>query len=287
MPALLTFHVLVIVDDFSRECLALVTAARCPVAGLPLEFDRVVEFRGKPLQIVSDNSTELTSHAAGSQGDLPLHNSVAKWLGKTTPLRNGCRMLFGYARVSKSDDQDPAAQLRELKAAGCRKILQERASGGRWDRPELHRLLDQLREGDTVVVWKLDRLSRSLKDTLTILDRIDAAGASFRSLTEAIDTTGPVGRMMMQMLGAFAEFERAMIRERTRIGLASARADGRTGGRKPKLTPPQRAEILAMLETGRRSAAAIARLFCVHPATVSRLAAHARSGISQAQPLPQ
>ena len=147
-------------------------------------------------------------------------------------------MLFGYARVSRSDDQDPAAQVRALEAAGCRKVLKEAASGGRWDRPELHRLLDQLREGDVVVVWKLDRLSRSLKDTLAILERVEAAGAGFRSLTEAVDTTGPAGRMMMQMLGAFAEFERAMIRERTRAGLAAARAQGRTGGRRPKLTSP-------------------------------------------------
>jgi DNA invertase Pin-like site-specific DNA recombinase len=186
-------------------------------------------------------------------------------------------MLLGYARVSKSDDQDPAAQVRALEAAGCRKVLREAASGGRWGRPELHRLLDQLREGDVVVVWKLDRLSRSLKDTLAILERVEAAGAGFRSLTEAVDTTGPAGRMMMQMLGAFAEFERAMIRERTRAGLAAARAQGRIGGRRPKLTPPQRAEALAMLEEGRKSAAEVARLFGVHPATVSRLAARARN----------
>ncbi|HKM72441.1 MAG TPA: recombinase family protein, partial [Stellaceae bacterium] len=140
-------------------------------------------------------------------------------------------MLLGYARVSKADDQDTAAQVGTLKAAGCRRVYEERASGGRWDRPELRRLLDQLREGDTLVVWKLDRLSRSLKDLLHILEKIDAAGANFRSLTEAIDTSGAAGRMMMQMLGCFAEFERAMVRERTRAGLQAARARGRTGGR--------------------------------------------------------
>src|SRR5438128_9815258 len=117
-------------------------------------------------------------------------------------------MLIGYARVS-TNDQETATQVAALKAAGCERIYREKASGGRWDRPELHRLLDQLREGDVVVVWKLDRLSRSLKDTLAILERVEAAGAGFRSLTEAVDTTGPAGRMMMQMLGAFAEFERA------------------------------------------------------------------------------
>src|ERR671932_338638 len=100
-------------------------------------------------------------------------------------------MLLGYARVSKADDQDTAAQVGALKAAGCKRVFEEKASGGRWDRPELHRLLDQLRPGDTLVVWKLDRLSRSLKDLLHILEKIEAAGAGFRSLTEAIDTSGP------------------------------------------------------------------------------------------------
>ena len=128
-----------------------------------------------------------------------------------------------------------------------------------------------------VVVWKLDRLSRSSTTRRPSSSGSKAAGAGFRSLTEAVDTTGPAGRMMTQMLGAFAEFERAMIRERTRAGLAAARAQGRTGGRRPKLTPPQRAEALAMLEEGRKSAAEVARLFGVHPATVSRLAARARN----------
>ena len=125
--------------------------------------------------------------------------------------------LLGYARVSKGDEQSNAVQAKALSAAGCRRIFEEAASGGRWDRPELHRMLDQLREGDVVVVWKLDRLSRSLKDVLHIMERIGEAGAGFRSITEAIDTTTPAGRMMMQMIGSFAEFERAMIRERTSI----------------------------------------------------------------------
>jgi DNA invertase Pin-like site-specific DNA recombinase len=182
-------------------------------------------------------------------------------------------MLLGYARVSKSDDQDPRAQVRVLKHAGCKRIFEEIASGGRWDRPELHRLLDQLREGDVLVVWKLDRLTRSLKDLLLLLERVEAAGAGFRSLTENIDTTLPAGRMLMQMLGAFAEFERAMIRERTRSGLAAARAKGRAGGRRPKLTADQRREVIAMVNSGAKSAADAARLFKVHPATISRVLA--------------
>jgi DNA invertase Pin-like site-specific DNA recombinase len=185
-------------------------------------------------------------------------------------------MLLGYARVSKAGDQDTAAQVGALKAAGCARVYEDTASGGRWDRPELHRLLDQLRDGDALVVWKLDRLSRSLKDLLHVLERIDATKASFRSLTEAIDTSGPAGRMMMQMLGCFAEFERAMLRERTRAGLKAAREQGRIGGRRPTLMPHQRTEILGMLAAGRTSAE-VARIFRVHRATIGRIASEARA----------
>ena len=114
--------------------------------------------------------------------------------------------LLGYARVSRGDDQTNAMQAKALRQAGCRRIFEEAASGGRWDRPELQRMLDHLREGDTVVVWKLDRLSRSLNDLLFLMECIAAAGAGFCSLTERIDTTTAGGRMMMQMVGAFAEY---------------------------------------------------------------------------------
>ena len=181
-------------------------------------------------------------------------------------------MIFGYARVSKSDDQNTETQVGVLRAAGCERIYEETASGGRWNRPELHRLLDQLRAGDTLVVWKLDRLSRSLKDLLHILERIDNAQATFRSLTEAIDTSGAAGRMMMQMLGSFAEFERTMVRERTKAGLENARRHGRAGGRQSKLTSEQKQEVISLLEDG-RSASDVARLFRVHRSTISRLVA--------------
>jgi len=181
-------------------------------------------------------------------------------------------MLIGYARVS-TNDQETATQVAALKAAGCERTYREKASGGRWDRPELHRLLDQIRKDDVLVVWKLDRLSRSLRDVLAIMDRLSEAGAGFRSLTEAIDTTTPAGRMMMQMVGAFAEFERMMLRERTKAGLDSARRDGRIGGRPTKLSPQQQAEIVRMVSKGRKTAADAARLFKIHPATVSRLLA--------------
>ena len=158
--------------------------------------------------------------------------------------------LLGYARVSKAEDQDTAPQIEAVHAAGCQRVYEERVSGGRWDRPELHRLLDRLAPGDVLTVWKLDRLSRSLKDLLLILDKVEKAGAGFRSLTENIDSTTASGRMMMQMLGAFAEFERAMVRERTQAGLRSARAQGGQGGRQPKLSPEQQAEVLTMLNAG-------------------------------------
>jgi DNA invertase Pin-like site-specific DNA recombinase len=192
-------------------------------------------------------------------------------------------MLLGYARVSKGDDQTNALQVRALRAAGCRRIFEEAASGGRWDRPELHRLLDQLREGDVVVVWKLDRLSRSLKDVLHIMERIAVAGAGFRSLTESVDTTTPAGRMMMQMVGAFAEFERAMIRERTSAGLAAARAEGRVGGRRPKLDAAKRREVAESVISGRKTGAEMARLFGISQPTVSRIVAQHRTASPQSR----
>lgn len=188
-------------------------------------------------------------------------------------------MLIGYARVS-THDQETAAQVAALKAAGCERIFHEKASGGRWDRPELRKLLDHLRSGDVLVVWKLDRLSRSLRDVLALMEQVQDAKAGFRSLTEAVDTTTPAGRMMMQMVGAFAEFERAMLRERTKAGLESARNEGRIGGRRPKLRPQQQQEIVRMVTTGKKAAADAARLFDVHPATISRLLAQTRTGLA-------
>jgi DNA invertase Pin-like site-specific DNA recombinase len=179
-------------------------------------------------------------------------------------------MLIGYARVS-TNEQDDATQVAALEAAGCELIFREKASGGRWDRSELHRLLGQLRRGDVLVVWKLDRLSRSLKDVLSIMERIEKARAGFRSLTEVIDTTSPAGRMMMQMIGSFAEFERAMLKERTKAGLEAARKDGRIGGRRSKLKPHQQEEIVRLVRNNEKTAADAARLFNVHPATVSRV----------------
>src|SRR6202047_3113987 len=169
-----------------------------------------------------------------------------------------------------------------VKSAGCEKIFREKASGGRWDRPELLRLLDQLRKGDVLIVSRLDRLSRSLRDLLMIMERIKEAEAGFRSLTEAIDTTTAPERMMMQMVGAFAEFERAILRERTKSGLDAARKRDCIGGRRPKLRPNQQDEIVAMVTKGTKTGADAARLFNVHPATVSRILARTGTGTIRA-----
>jgi len=188
-------------------------------------------------------------------------------------------MIFGYSRVSKGEDQNTRLQLQSFKAAKVEKVFDETASGGRWDRPVLHQMIEQLRKGDIVVVWKLDRLSRSLKDLLVIIERIEKSGAGFKSLTESIDTTTPAGRMMMQMVGAFAEFEREMIRERTKAGLDAARKEGRIGGRKPKLRQDQRKDIADNVLSERKSGADMARLYNVSEATISRVVAQYRQAI--------
>ena len=158
-----------------------------------------------------------------------------------------------------------------------RRVSQKQSGASTNGREALADALRYVRKGDTIVVWKLDRLSRSLKDLLHILEKLEVVGAGFRSLTESIDTTTPAGRMMMQMVGSFAEFERAMIRERTSAGLAEARAAGRIGGRRAKLTLGQRIDVVENVLSGRRSAAEMARLYKVSEATISRTVAAGRA----------
>jgi DNA invertase Pin-like site-specific DNA recombinase len=179
-------------------------------------------------------------------------------------------MIIGYARVS-TEDQDTDLQASALRLAGCNKLYTDKASGGRSDRPALNKALEHLRPGDVFLVWKLDRLSRSLKDLLFLIEQIEALGASFKSLTEQIDTASPAGRMMMQMVGAFAEFERAMVKERTKAGLATARLQGRIGGRPRKLTPHQEADAINMVQSGGKTPADVARTLGVHRSTIGRL----------------
>jgi DNA invertase Pin-like site-specific DNA recombinase len=139
-------------------------------------------------------------------------------------------LTFGYARVS-TQDQTLNLQKDALKAAGCTRIFTDTMSGAKADRPGLTEAFDHLRAGDTLVVWRLDRLGRTLKDLLEIVARFEREGIGFRSLTEQIDTTTPAGTLIFHIFGSLAEFERALIRERTQAGLVAARIRGRNGGR--------------------------------------------------------
>jgi DNA invertase Pin-like site-specific DNA recombinase len=164
---------------------------------------------------------------------------------------------LGYARVSTAD-QELEPQRRALLAAGCVEIVEETASGADRGRPELARLLARLRPGDTLVVVRIDRLARSLAHLLEVIGRLEARGAKFRSLGDPIDTSGPSGTLILQILGAVAEFERALIRERTLAGLAAARAQGRVGGNpRLKARDPQ---ALAQLGAARQAARLTAAL---------------------------
>jgi DNA invertase Pin-like site-specific DNA recombinase len=144
--------------------------------------------------------------------------------------------LLGYARVS-TVDQDATLQLDALRAAGCIKVFTDKASGTLDRRPQLDRLLDQLRPGDTVVVWRLDRLGRSLKHLIGLSEVLRDRQVGLKSLHEAIDTATANGRLFFKIMGALAEFERDLISERTKAGLEAARARGRKGGRPPVMTP--------------------------------------------------
>ena len=161
-------------------------------------------------------------------------------------------MKYGYARVS-TDDQKADMQRTALKQAGCAKIFTDDGlSGATTNRPALRRCLKALKRGDTLTVWKLDRLGRSLRDLITMLDDLKGRGVKFRSLTEAIDTDTPTGRAMWQMIGVLAELERSLISERTRAGAAAAKARGVKFGRKRKLKPPQINQAKKLIAGGER-----------------------------------
>jgi DNA invertase Pin-like site-specific DNA recombinase len=178
-------------------------------------------------------------------------------------------MLIGYARVS-TDDQDLTLQRTALKDAGCRRLYEEKASGAKRDRPQLARLLDQVREGDVVVVYRLDRLARSTRDLLEIAEQLRDIGAGLRSLGEPwADTTSPAGRMVLTVFAGIAEFERALIHERTGNGRAAARQRGVRFGRPAKLAVDQVGLARRLLEEG-RPAGEVARMFRVHRATLYR-----------------
>ncbi|MCQ9147735.1 recombinase family protein [Ochrobactrum sp. BTU2] len=179
-------------------------------------------------------------------------------------------MRVGYARVS-TIDQNPELQLEALRRAGCDKVFTERGSGARDDRPELGRILsDVLRTGDTLVVWKLDRLARSLKKLITTAEELERAKIGLVSLTENIDTTTPGGMLTFHVFGAIAQFERALIRERTTAGLVEARQRGRKGGRPPAMRPKDITAARALMKEGSIPVRSIAERMGVSVATLYR-----------------
>nr|VFJ47097.1 MAG: Site-specific DNA recombinase [Candidatus Kentron sp. FM]VFJ47628.1 MAG: Site-specific DNA recombinase [Candidatus Kentron sp. FM]VFK07645.1 MAG: Site-specific DNA recombinase [Candidatus Kentron sp. FM] len=155
-------------------------------------------------------------------------------------------MKVGYARVS-TRDQNLQMQIEALEAAGCERIFRETASGAQRERPELAKALDFMRPDDTLVVWKLDRLARSIKQLIETVEGLAERGIAFHSITEAIDTTGPSGQLVFHLFASLAQFERGLIRERTTAGLALAKSQGRVGGRPPGLTEADRKAAEALL----------------------------------------
>ena len=179
-------------------------------------------------------------------------------------------MILGYARVS-TKDQNLDGQRDALTAAGAERLFEEKVTGTARTRPELERMLKDLRSGDVVVITKYDRLARSLKDLLEIVDLIQARGAGFRSLGEDIDTTTPSGRLVFHVFASIAQFERERIIERTKEGLEAARRRGRIGGRPPALTPAQKDEVKRMRDADMRPIPEIADLFKVSTKTIRRV----------------
>lgn len=178
-------------------------------------------------------------------------------------------MTFGYCRVSTTQ-QDEALQLDALEKIGVDRVFVDRVSGSTENRPALDELLGQLRAGDTLVVWRLDRLGRSLKHLIELVGELDHRGVGLRSITESIDTSTPGGKLIFHVFGALAEFERDLIRERTQAGLTAARARGRVGGRPTVWTPERLRTARAMYDSREHDVAAIARVLGVSRASVYR-----------------
>jgi DNA invertase Pin-like site-specific DNA recombinase len=178
-------------------------------------------------------------------------------------------VIIGYARGS-TEEQHLDAQMSALGAIGAERIFAEKVSGTKKARPELDCMIEQLRDGDVVVVTKYDRLSRSLQDLLSIVEAVRAKGAGFRSLAEDVDTTTPAGRLVFHVFASIAQFERERISERTKEGLTSARKRGRIGGRPPALSLERQFEVARMRDQEGRGIAELARLFEVSPNTIRR-----------------
>jgi DNA invertase Pin-like site-specific DNA recombinase len=190
-------------------------------------------------------------------------------LSKGYATLEGMAHLLGYARIS-TGDQHPDLQVDALKAAGCFRVFVDTASGALAARPALDQILDQLRPGDTLVVWKLDRLGRSLRHLVGTIAALAGRGVGFRSLQEQVDTTTPGGKLVFHIFAALAEFERDLIQERTSAGLAAARARGRMGGRPALMTEPKIRLAREMYASRQYTVAAIASTLGVSRASVYR-----------------
>ena len=177
-------------------------------------------------------------------------------------------MVFGYSRVSTTD-QDQALQEDALTKAGVDQIFTDTASGAKTSRPALDELLSKLRPGDTVVVWRLDRLGRSLRHLIDVFSDLESKGVAIRSLTESLDTSTPGGRLIFHVFGALAEFERDLIRERTNAGLVAARARGRTGGR-PSVWTAEKLQTAQDLLAQGTDIATVSRILGVSRASIYR-----------------
>jgi DNA invertase Pin-like site-specific DNA recombinase len=187
-------------------------------------------------------------------------------------------MHIGYARVS-TDRQSTSIdiQVKQLKAAGCEQIYKDEGeSGGKRNRPQLNKALEHMRKGDVLIVCKLDRLSRSLVDLLDILKQVESAGAAFRSLGETFETESPAGRMMMNMIGCFAQFEREIIVDRIKRGLEHARANGKIGGGRYKLSPADQREAIRLIQVNKKSQGQVADIYKVDRSTISRMMTEVR-----------
>jgi DNA invertase Pin-like site-specific DNA recombinase len=186
--------------------------------------------------------------------------------------------LVGYCRVSTAS-QDLGLQIEALKAAGCKRIFKETASGAQRDRPEFAKALDYLRPDDVLCVWKLDRCSRSLKQLIETIEALGERGVGFKSITENIDTTTPGGRLVYHVIGALAEFERGVNRERTMAGLENARRLGRKGGRPRAMSADDVAAARALLASPDITVEAVAERMGVSPATLYRYFPGGRQGL--------
>ena len=189
---------------------------------------------------------------------------------RTLDLMTG-GLKIGYARVS-TDDQNLDQQRDALHAAGCAQVYEEKASGSHASRPELDHALKALRSGDTLVVQRLDRLGRSLPDLVQIVTKLKASGIAFQSLAEQIETSSAAGELVFHIFASLAQFERQLIRERTRAGLKAARARGRKGGRKPKIGPQEEREIGILLADPKMTVTDVAARYKVSRTTIYKYA---------------